>query len=83
MAAASKIEKLLNDPSHPDAPRAREMIRGMIERITVIRHESGAVEISVRGAFAGVMEAAGLLDRYSLERALGHEKSPRAWGFGG
>jgi hypothetical protein len=47
------------------------MVRGMIERITVTRYESGAVEISVRSAFAGVMEAASLLDRYSLERRPG------------
>ena len=49
----------------------------MIERITVIRHESGATEISVRGAFfAGVMQAAGLVESYGLARAFGQEKAP-------
>ena len=43
------------------------MIRGMIERITVSRHESGKVQVSVRGAFAGVMQAAGLVERYALK----------------
>ena len=29
-------------------------------------HESGAVEVDVHGAFAGVMQAAGLVERYAL-----------------
>jgi len=53
LAAAAEIENLLNDPSRPDALRAREMVRSMIERITVTRHESGVTQINVRGAFAG------------------------------
>ncbi len=33
----------------------------MIERITIMRHESGQIEVTVRGRFAGVMQAAGLV----------------------
>ena len=57
-AAAQRIESLIGHPTHPDAPKLREMVRRMIERITIGRHESGAIEIAVRGAFAGVKQAA-------------------------
>ena len=65
-AAAQQIESLISHPIHPDAPRLREMVRGMIERITIGRHESGAIEVGVKGAFAGVMHAAGLVERHAL-----------------
>ena len=39
----------------------------MIERITIIRHENGQMQITVRGRFAGVMQAAGLVERYGLK----------------
>ena len=35
----------------------------MIERVVVSRHESGQIEVTVRGRFAGVMAAAGLSER--------------------
>ena len=44
----------------------------MIERITIVRHESGATEVDVHGRFAGVMYAAGLLERYEP----GQQKAP-------
>ena len=68
-AAAHDIENLISHPTHPDAPRLREMVRGMIERITIVRHESGAIEVAVRGAFVGVMQAAGLVERHALQTA--------------
>ena len=66
-AAAQQIEQAISHPVHPDAPKLRQMVRGMIERITISRHESGAIEIGVRGAFAGVMQAAGLVERHALK----------------
>ena len=66
LAAARDIECVISGAMHPDAQRLREMVRSMIERITISRHESGAIEVGVRGAFAGVMQAAGLLDRHAL-----------------
>ena len=66
-AAAQQIEHAISHPTHPDAPKVREMVRSMIERITIGRHESGAIEIGVKGAFAGVMHAAGLVERHALE----------------
>ena len=65
-AAAQKIEHVISRPTHPDAPKLREMVRSMIERITINRHESGAIEVGVQGAFAGVMQAAGLVERHAL-----------------
>ncbi len=65
-AAAQQIEHAISRPTHPDAPKLREMVRSMIERITISRHESGAIEVGVRGAFAGVMQAAGLVERHAL-----------------
>jgi hypothetical protein len=44
----------------------------MIERVIVIRRESGAIEVTVRGRFAGVMAAARLVERYALRQ----EKAP-------
>ena len=78
-AAAQQIEHLISRPTHPDAPKLREMVRSMIERITISRHESGAVEVGVRGAFAGVMQAAGLVERHALETTkVGRDWSPVA-----
>ena len=66
-AAAHQIEQANVRPVHPDAPELREMVRGMVERITIGRHDSGAIEVGVRGAFAGVMRAAGLVERHALK----------------
>jgi hypothetical protein len=52
-----QIESLLSSPTQPDA---------MIERVIVRRHESGMIEVTVRGRFAGVMPAAGWTERYGL-----------------
>ncbi|MCW6512912.1 recombinase family protein [Lichenifustis flavocetrariae] len=65
-AAARDIEQAISGATHPDAPKHREMVRRMIDRITISRHESGAIEVGVRGAFAGVMQAAGLVERHAL-----------------
>jgi hypothetical protein len=62
-AAARQIESLISHPTHPDAPKLREKVRSMIEGITIGRHASGAIEVGVRGTFAGVMQAAGLAER--------------------
>ena len=64
---AAGIEGLLSKASGPNLLEFRNIVRGMIERITVSRHESGAAEISVRGQFAGVMQAAGLVEKYALK----------------
>ena len=77
-AAAQQIEQAISRPVHPDAPKLREMVRGMIERITISRHESGAIEVGVRGAFAGVMRAAGLVERHALKTT----KAPDAFASG-
>ena len=61
------IEGLLSDASAPNLLAFRNIVRNMIERITVSRHESGAAEISIRGEFAGVMQAAGLVEKYALK----------------
>ena len=62
---ALQIEELISRPTHPAAPKVRKMVRGMIDKVTIGRHESGAVEVDVHGAFAGVMQAAGLVERYA------------------
>ena len=77
-AAAQRIESLISRPTHPDAPKLREMVRSMIEHITINRHESGAIEVGVQGAFAGVMQAAGLVERHALETT----KVGRDWSRG-
>ncbi|MGI3901503.1 MAG: hypothetical protein ACRYGP_05225 [Janthinobacterium lividum] len=77
-AAAQQIEHAISHPTHPDAPKLREMVRGMIERITIGRHESGAIEVGVKGAFAGVMQAAGLVERHALRTT----KVGRDWSTG-
>ncbi len=69
-AAAEEIEHLISRPTHPDAPKLREKVRSMIERITISRHESGAIEVGVRGTFAGVMQAAGLVERHALDTTM-------------
>ncbi len=66
-AAAQQIEHAIGRPTHADAPKLREMVRSMIERITISRHESGAIEVGVRGVFAGVMQAAGLVERHAIK----------------
>ena len=76
--AARNIERVISGATHPEAPRVREMVRDMIERITISRHESGAIEVAVRGAFAGVMQAAGLVERHALET----KKAPGAFASG-
>ena len=76
--AARNIERVISGATHPEAPRVREMVRGMIERITISRHESGAIEVAVRGAFAGVMQAAGLVERHALTT----KKAPGAFASG-
>lgn len=50
----------------------------MIERVVVIRHDSGQIEVTVRGRFAGVMAAAGLVERYGLKQ----QKAPEAGASG-
>ncbi|MCW6513239.1 zinc ribbon domain-containing protein, partial [Lichenifustis flavocetrariae] len=68
-AAAQNIEQAISNHAHLDAPKHREMVRRIIDRITISRisrHESGATEVGVRGAFAGVMQAAGLVERHAL-----------------
>ena len=40
----------------------------MIERVVVSRHESEQIEVAVRSRFAGVMAAAGLVERHALRR---------------
>ncbi len=77
--AAQEIEHAISHPVHPDAPKLREKVRGMIERITIGRHESGAIEVGVRGTFAGVMQAAGLVERHALKTT----KAPVAFASGG
>ncbi len=39
----------------------------VIDRITIIRHENGQMQVTVRVRFAGVMQAAGLVERYGLK----------------
>ena len=65
--AAQRIEHLISRPTYQDAPKLREMVRRMIERITISRHESGAIEVAVRGRFAGVTQAGGLVERPALQ----------------
>src|SRR5208283_318014 len=62
-----QIESLLSNPVGPNSAAFREVVRGMIERITIVRHESGAIEVTVRGQFAGVMQAAGLVGKRPLD----------------
>ncbi len=50
----------------------------MIERNTIGRHESGAIEVGVRGTSAGVMQAAGLVERHALRTT----KAPVAFASG-
>ncbi len=69
-----QIEMLLSNPVGPNGAAFREVVRSMIERITIARHVNGQVEVTVRGRFAGVMQAAGLVERYALK----HEKAPEA-----
>jgi hypothetical protein len=38
--------------------------------IEIVRHESGAIEVTVRGRYAGVMRAAGMAEQYALKNAL-------------
>jgi site-specific recombinase XerD len=66
-SARNQIESLLSCPTQPDALKLRERVRSMIERVVVIRHESGMIEVTVRGRLAGVMAAAGLVERYALK----------------
>ena len=73
-----QIESLLSNPVGPNSAAFREVVRGMIERITIVRHESGAIEVTVRGQFAGVMQAAGLVERYALKQ----RKAPEAGASG-
>ena len=40
------------------------------------RLQSGAIEVDMRGAFAGVMQAAGLVERHSLDAALKTKNAP-------
>ncbi len=54
-AAAQPIEDAISRATNEDASKLREMVRSMIERITISHHESGAIEVGMRGAFAGVM----------------------------
>ena len=74
-AARDQIESLLSCPTQPDALKLREAVRAMIERVTISRHESGMIEVAVRGRFAGVMAAAGLVERYGLKQ----QKAPARW----
>ncbi len=48
----------------------------MIQRLRVSRQESGAVEIAVRGEFAGVMQAAAPVERCLVE-CYGLPKAPK------
>ena len=73
-SARDQIESLLSCPTQPDALKLREAVRAMIERVTISRHESGMIEVAVRGRFAGVMAAAGLVERYGLRQ----QKAPEA-----
>ena len=82
-AAARNIERVISDGVHPDARRLGEKIRGMIERITISRHESVAIEVGMRGAFAGVMQAAGLVERHSLDEVLKNDEALRCFRTGG
>jgi site-specific DNA recombinase len=65
------IERDLSNPHGPNGAKLREVVRGMIERITIMRHESGAIEVGLRGRFAGVMHAAGLVEQHSLAYSYG------------
>ena len=62
--------------------RGVEDQRGMIERIEIVRHESRAIEVTVQGRFAGVMQAAGLTEQYSLKNALKTPTAPEAGASG-
>jgi hypothetical protein len=77
-AARDQIETLLSRPEQPDALRLREKVRGMIDRITIIRHENGQIQVTVRGRFAGMMQAAGPVERYALKT----KKAPEAGASG-
>jgi len=68
-----RIESLLSNVIRPNSAAFREVARGMIERITIVRHESGAIEVMVRGRFAGVMQAAGLVGKRPLDTTFSAE----------
>ena len=79
-AAAQTIERAISRPTHPDAPK----LRGTIERITISRHESGAIEVGVRSAFAGVIQVAGLVERHAIQTTKARRRSRiRSFAVGG
>ena len=67
-SARNQIESLLSCPAHPDALELRERVRSMIERVVVNRRHNGQIEVTVRGRFAGVMAAAGLVEGYASKQ---------------
>ena len=74
----ANIEGILGGAENGPDARLRETIRGMIDRIVVTPLDANTSSITVHGKFAGVMCAAGLLERYQP----GQQKTPEGLASG-